>query len=480
MDYVTRGRLPLWVTTIVIVFLASTPGVNARSYTDDIISSNYARALKKINRLDNGPRKLFLRGVIAFRKKEYRKARSHFEKLIADHPDHPRSVDASYYLDRIKLHEPTKQPPLIKVRLSEKETLTGSVSGRAAVLEKTGDTIVVLNSGQTWSVSRGYGGAQFATGEQSYAFDRSESLIIQPLNKQTDLLADGQPYRGSFRIDKNRDEFILINQLPLNHYLYGVVRKEIAPGWPRETVKAQSVAARSFAISQTKRENGDFDLKSSHFSQVYGGINAETKRVRQAVDATRGEVLTYANNVVAAYFHANSGGHIETASGVWENGNSPFIVPKPDTWSRQAQHSTWDASITKRHIRRKLSNSKHPEPAGNPAFQIESRLPSGRSKTISYRTGYNSRRTLRSNEFRMVIGPNKLKSTWIRTIEPSGARIVFKGRGWGHGIGLSQWGAERMGQAGFSYRQILSFYYQRAEIMDHYGLGTRSKEIVNE
>lgn len=473
----TRSKsILLSLAVLVLAVGYSTRSIGKTRVEDALIEKNYEKAKRLTDEVEDPSEQLFLRGLIVFEQGKFASAQRRFEELVQQYPESSRAEDASYYLDRIKLYSKDVQPPRVRVQLARGQTLSGSITGSVAVRRDSGETLTVLDSGQSWSVKVGYLSSTLTAGEESFALEDGKSIVFTPTRNEVALAHEGSQYRGSLRVKRDDDNFTLVNVLPLDEYLFGVVRKEIAPGWPMETVKAQSVAARSFALSQLDGDTGTFDLRSSHLAQVYGGVKAETKRVRHAVKATRGEVLTYADQVVPAYFHANSGGYLETADSVWNETETPYIVAKPDTWSENTRHARWEATISLRRLRRALTGENYPEPAGDPGLRIESRLESGRSKTLSYRTGYNNRNELSANDLRMAIGPNKLKSTWIESIERSGSTLELSGRGWGHGIGMSQWGAHRMGKRGRSYRKILSFYYERAQLMEQYGLGTRQGE----
>lgn len=468
------------LSCLVLGVVLSPPPATGATVGEAISSGDFDRAKTLLNQVERPAERLFLRGLIAFRKGNHARARTHFKKLIRNHPEHPRSEDASYYLDRIKLYSPSAQAPMVRVQLDQTGRAEGSASGPTLARRSSGETITVVQADQSWSLHRGYlGGLELTVANESHSLEGGEGVVFEPLGSGAHVAYDNSRYRGTIKVLPEGETFNVVNVLPLDQYLFGVVRKEIAPGWPIETVKAQSVAARSFALSKIDEDTGVFDLKSSHLAQVYGGMEAETKRVRKAVRATRGEVLTYSDRVVPAYFHANSGGHIETAASVWNGSRTPYIVPKPDTWSRNTRHYRWEASVSVEQLNRSLSKHDYPRLSQSPDVRVESRLESGRSRSISYRTRYDSRRTLPASDFRMAVGPNRLKSSWFESIRRNGSTLHFEGRGWGHGIGMSQWGAHRMGEKGLSYRKILNFYYERAKLMGQYGLGTRPEGDID-
>jgi stage II sporulation protein D len=318
-------------------------------------------------------------------------------------------------------------------------------------------------------------------GNDSTAVDE---IRLRSNSSSTYLAYNGTRFRGQFLLRRTDDGTVaLINELPVEQYLYGVVRKEIAPNWPVEVVRAQAVAARSFVVARMRgADNGEqFDVQSTHFSQVYGGYDAEDPQIRQAVDATAGQVLTYENRVVPAYYHANSGGQIETAETVWGSAKTPYIISKKDTWSATTRHARWNKTLTQSEIAENLRESDLPNPSIPLYLEREETSSSGRTRTLSYRSSASSRAEVNANDFRIAVGPKKLKSTWFETIDEGSSRIEFHGRGWGHGIGLSQWGARAMAKSNLSHRKILNFYYAKADLLGGYGLGAAHGEnVINE
>ncbi len=467
--------LPAIVFTVVIIPRGA--GALPEEAVQSIVDENYGKALTEINKLPEDSEKLFGRAFVTLRQKKYDRASKLFRRITRDYPDSPRAKDALYYRNLIKIDRGNPRPPLVAVQVALDNRIEGTLTGSAVVRSSDGNTIARLRSGDKWAVaSVEREGLRYSTSGEFSGSDSAESITIASVSgggKSTKLVHDGVRYRGQFKFrSSSGDAVLLINELPVRQYLYGVIRKEIAPNWPIEAVKAQAVAARSFVVSRLRDTNGFFDIKSSNLSQVYGGYEAETPLIRRAVDQTAGEVLTYKGNVVQAYYHANSGGYIETAKNVWKGTQTPYIVQKPDTWSKGTDHSKWAATLTLKEITESLKSSTLPPPAETPNLAIEKRLASNRVKRISYLDEKGSRVTANANDFRMAVGPNSLKSSWFTSLNETSTKVTFRGKGWGHGVGLSQWGAKAMAKEGMSYRAILSFYYPKTRLMTRYGLGS--------
>jgi stage II sporulation protein D len=152
-------------------------------------------------------------------------------------------------------------------------------------------------------------------------------------------------YRGSIRVDVQRGRLRAINVVGLEPYLYGVVPAEVPDDWPAEVLKAQAVAARSYALA-TRKTAGDFDLYADVRSQVYRGIDEEEDSTNQAVDDTSGEVLIYGGRVVTTYFHSTSGGRTASIADVWPGSNPvPYLVSVDDPYDSLSPHHIWSPVV---------------------------------------------------------------------------------------------------------------------------------------
>jgi stage II sporulation protein D len=248
----------------------------------------------------------------------------------------------------------------------------------------------------------------------------------------------------------------VINALDVEAYLYGVVPKEMSPQWPLEALKAQAVAARTYVLYQKEKgKDRDYDVISTTASQVYGGAGAESAKSNQAVDETKGMVLLYNGQLALTYFHANSGGMTEEARRVW-SADVPYLKAVRDDYSVKAPGCSWKLSLNVDKIRAALNRK------GLDVGQIDRLMPldispSGRVTKIKiFHGGIES--VLTGNDFRLKTDPTQVKSTFF-TMTNEGDEIHLEGRGSGHGVGMSQWGAYIMASEGFSFGDILKHYY---------------------
>jgi len=274
---------------------------------------------------------------------------------------------------------------------------------------------------------------------------------------------DALPYRGSFIISAKPEGLELVNHLPLEQYLYGVVPREMPDTWAEHALMAQAVAARTYALYVSiKSRHKSYDLESTTDSQVYGGYNSESKRSNWAVDATRGKVITHDGKLIIAYFHSSSGGHTEDPANVWNTGEIPYLHGIPDRYSDKLPQGKWEYFLSYRDVLKRL-NEHGLDISRLDQLKIIDKSNSGRYRTVIIYSNKGIYQ-LSSNHFRTTVGETRLKSTLFQMVHCPGG-ILFQGKGYGHGVGMSQWGARQMAQAGLTYQEILKYYYRDIKIV---------------
>ena len=286
---------------------------------------------------------------------------------------------------------------------------------------------------------------------------KGERLVIQP-EPSGFIQVNHTPYRGYIAILK-RTGLTVVNYVLVEDYLYGVVPKEMPPSWNVEALRAQSVAARTFALKNRKRHSAEgFDLCSTSHCQVYEGMPAETRTTTEAVDSTRGEVLFYKGAIMDALFHTDSGGMTESSEYVWGS-PVPYLRAVAEV---QMQTQPWNRTVSMSEFAQKLEKNGRaigtlkevrlsPLTVGKGSSD---RSPSGRVRSAEF-VGTKGRITLSGNELRSIFSlPSTLFSIRIGKTD-----INFSGYGSGHGLGLSQWGAQALADKGKSYKDILFHYY---------------------
>jgi len=272
-------------------------------------------------------------------------------------------------------------------------------------------------------------------------------------------------FRGGIRVLKNEKKLTVINAVDLEEYLYGVMRNEVSTWWPMEALKAQAIAARTYALSQINESKGkDYDVMADVNSQVYGGIFSEKWRTNRAVDETRGKVLTYNGAIFPAFFHATCGGSTFDAAYLW-NIDLPPLKGVKCRWCRKSPHFYWERWISVSEVEGKLAAAGY-SVGDIIGFETTNRDPfSGRILELKVR-GSKGDAAILARDFRRVIGADIVRSTNFK-VTVVGGYVAFEGLGWGHGVGLCQWGAYYMSRAGKKAAEILEFYYPGSKITDH-------------
>lgn len=349
--------------------------------------------------------------------------------------------------------QPAKQAPDLRVGLaSGRASLTITLAGSKATVQ-TGSSKTITLAANTAAAIRWQDGA-FLVGREKL---RGEVLVIRPAAKAGELSLDGRRYRGALELRHKGGGLTAVNIVPVDDYLRSVVPEEMPVDWPAEAIKAQSVAARSFALASRGRHAGEsYDLCTTTHCQLYTA--AEKSASNAAIKATRGEVLTYGGKPIEALFHTDSGGMTENSEDVWGS-HVPYLRAAKDTPTKTMP---WTKTISRADLERKLAAKGHdigkvrslalsPLAIGHAA---KDRTASGRVKTMTVK-GTKGTATLSGTTWRSLLG---LKSTLFDAKLTKDA-VTFTGYGSGHGLGISQWGAERMAAKGKSYADILHHYY---------------------
>jgi len=276
------------------------------------------------------------------------------------------------------------------------------------------------------------------------------------------IQVNGRTYRGLVEILREQDQTLtVVNRVGIEEYIYGVLRHEVAPWWPAEAMKAQAVVVRTYAVYQKMiRAGEDYDVTGDVLSQVYGGAKGETRRIRSIARSTWGEVLQWKGEIFPTYYSSTCGGHTEDSREVWGDDLPPLRGGPCDTCTL-SKHYIWEKQIPLELIRKKLRWRKL-DIGTIMGIEIFERNRSGRVKKISI-IHSKGQSTLKGHDFRMHIGPDLLKSTLFdASIE--GDSLSLKGRGWGHGVGMCQWGAYTRARRSDNYRSILDFYYPGSQV----------------
>ena len=286
---------------------------------------------------------------------------------------------------------------------------------------------------------------------------RVSAELDRPVRVEDKLRA----YRGVVELRRGEAGLTVVNEVELEAYLYGVLKMEINPAWPAEAVKAQAVAARTLAVASLGRfAREGYDIRDTTDFQVYGGVTFEDPRATAAVDATRGLVMTYRGQPILAVYHADSGGRTESSENVWGQAY-PYLRGVEDPYSAGSPYERWSYSVSANQLEESLRRGGVAV-RGLRAVEVAEVSESGRALRVRL-VGMEGLE-ISGHRLRMLVGPDVLRSTlfWVRT---EGGMVTFEGRGWGHGVGLSQWGARGMALRGFDFVRILQHYYTGVQVV---------------
>jgi len=262
--------------------------------------------------------------------------------------------------------------------------------------------------------------------------------------------------RGRIAVRARDGHIQVLNLVDLEDYVASTVGGEMSASWPTEALRAQAVAARTYVLHEAaKRKHLDWDVLATTASQVYNGIGAETRETRDAARSTQGEVLIFGGEPILAVFHSTAGGRTATAGEVWGE-DRPYLRSVEVNEEDDAPYTYWRTQFDRDDLAAVLST------AGLELDPIEGlavtrRTRSGRVEQLEIRGG-GRRAELQGRALRDLISTLGLRST-LFDVRSTAKGWAFVGSGYGHGVGMSQWGARAMAQRGDAYPRILSRFY---------------------
>lgn len=376
----------------------------------------------------------------------------------------------------VKAHKKNSKEPQVRVLLGSRTaslplTVTGGAQVEGASKKfSAGSKVNVSVSGNTIKVNGKSVG---------------NTALIRPKSSSATFSTLGQSYYGGLKVIARNGGMRLINEVGLEDYVAGVLPYEMSPSWPQAALQAQAVAARTYALYNMAQAKGqDYDVTPSTDYQVYKGSQGESANTRQAVRHTQGMVMTYGGQAINALFHSDGGGYTEDAVNVWGN-NLPYLKGVKD-YSTHASTRSWLITTSRKDLESKLRAAgknvgtlKKIEltPMKKAPMSTSDRGVSGRVKQATF-IGSSKKITLTGEQLRSIFG---LKSTLFdfyvnhkpsvkeragrsyHTFSKKNDVVYILGHGWGHGLGLSQWGAYEMAQKAPNdnehYKEILHHYY---------------------
>ena len=314
-----------------------------------------------------------------------------------------------------------------------------------------------------------------------------DEVNILPRGSGHQVKFEDRRYRGIVRMLPRGETVRAINIVYLEDYLRGVVPPEIGPraDYELEAVKAQAVAARTYAMAHLKQYEGEpYDMKSSIMDQLYDGASGENKLANKAVDQTAGRVIMHHDEMIDAYFHSTCGGRTDDIADVWDRKDIPYLKSVDDqaacSWSK---YYTWQETFTEKQLRGRieqyLASDRGRDLRIGPitALTISDRTAGGRVRRLMVRTDRDVFR-FQKDRIRWVIGRTSNPDLILPSdrfdikIERDGDQnivtVVFRGQGYGHGVGMCQCGAIGHSRNGWTYDAILKHYYTAVDIKKLY------------
>lgn len=341
--------------------------------------------------------------------------------------------------------DPPKLPEMIRVALMKGPESVGVDGVGLLAVDESGDPV---RDSSTFYVTR--------SRDKDGLMVNGSFLRRLTVTAPVYVRVNGRKYRGSVDIYPAEKGLLVVNDLPLEDYLAGLINCEISSQWPMEAIKAQAVVARTYAIYQRDtRKNSTYDLESTVLDQVYNGCEIEDSRAVRGVRETAGEVLTYNNSIIQAFYHSNCGGHTESSENVWGY-PLPYLQGIDCSYCLKSPSARWEQAISLDRIESLLKSNGF-QVAGLMDIKTGRRNRSGRVVDLLLTSAKGSL-PIPAVGFRKAIGYSLIRSTNF-DVRASGGEAVFSGIGYGHGVGLCQWGAKQRANDGFDYREILVYYY---------------------
>jgi len=288
-------------------------------------------------------------------------------------------------------------------------------------------------------------------------------------------------YRGTLRISLTGQGAVrLVNVLPMEAYVAGVLPNELFRSWHIEAYKAQAIAARTYAlVDRNARRRYEYDVLDSQGSQVYGGADTETATAWKAVEATWGVVATCRTAegkraLFKTYYHSACGGNTVPAGAVFGGATPPPLAGGTKcTYCRGSKHYRWGpVTFSKDQVTdavRRINSSARRAFGPVRTIRVQTRIGrGGRAARLIALDEAGRSATVSASALRLQLGASRIKSTWF-DIEQRGPNIIFtNGRGYGHGVGLCQWGAQYLATHGKTGEEILRYYYPTVELVRVY------------
>lgn len=377
-------------------------------------------------------------------------------KPVVQVPQQPETPPETKKIEKPVVKEAKKpSSPVIRVLLGENKQETSiKHTGRINVYTSDGSKKYKVSQAGT-IVVKALSGQKIQVG----TLQATQPIIIEPVNTQLEW--NKNTYTGSFYVfPVSNKRFNLVEFVPLEDYLLGVLPYEMSPSWPVEALKAQAVAARTYTLKSLENvKTKTFDLYSDVRSQMYKGAGKKYDNVTKAVNETRGEVLKYDGKLFFTYYHANCGGGTDDVRS-W-NFKADAVKTLSGASCKFDDHSknyTWSLDMPRSKVENFIQSAGLSGTLKN--VKVSNKTSSGRATHLTISTKKGSK-TISCPQFRLALG---LRSCKITKISLSSNHVHFEGKGYGHGVGMCQDGANGMAKQNYNYKQILKHYYPHSTL----------------
>ncbi len=305
-------------------------------------------------------------------------------------------------------------------------------------------------------------------------FDGQKFVLVSAESDEI-IKVNGKRFRGKIQISSSGSSIEIINIIGLEDYVKGVLAKEMPVGKNGENfeaLKALAVCVRTYAIQKMKDGKLYFDIYPDTRDQVYGGLDAEKPISNLAVEETKNLILKFDGTVTKVFYHSTCGGYTESSANVFTKEQIPYLVSIKDGDEPNCKISPrfeWTETYKKELIISRLKNASLLENVNYRLtnISISSRFDSGRINEMEIEvvseSGENKIIIIKGNEIRSILrtadGKSILWSTMF-DVELNSNSVILSGNGFGHGVGLCQWGAISLSRKGWDFNSILEFYYR--------------------
>jgi len=340
------------------------------------------------------------------------------------------------------------QSKIVRVLVCESDTSL-TLSSQGPVVIKAGDKILKREKRLEGTVLK--------RKSNFIKFGRGKYKTLDFISKGFPISVNNRAYRGDIRISVHQKQLFVVNYVDIEGYLKSVVPSEMFSTWPMEALKAQAVVARTYALYRRAGPSKEYDLCSGVRSQLYKGVRFEESKTNMAVYLTEKMCLYDNKKLVPTYFHSTCGGNTINADSIWKKALDS-IEGVDCKFCKDSPHYKWKKSIGRRKLGKILSKN------GYKIGKIKKiRIGKGKPYRIFIEDKYEKSQVLDVGKFRILVGSEILRSNNFK-VKVGWFRVKFKGNGWGHGVGLCQWGARGMALKGYSYKQILQHYYPNLDL----------------